>query len=289
MNRLDKKLEFLLKLGSLDRRYIFLAIGIAVLVPLLKPVGLPIEPTPTTKAVYDAIDQLPPKSKILLSIEFGPSTKPELYPMAAALLRHFFRNDYLVYITCLWPDGEFMALEVLEEIAINEFNKTYGEDFVFLGFRPGNEAVVKGMVSNIRYMYTVDYKNTLIDNIPMMEDIRNLSDFSFLMSLSAGYPGSTEWLQYGSDPTGVPMSTGTTSIQVNELIPYVNSGQLKGIIAGMPGAAEYEKLIGTKGMGFSGMDAQSIAHVVIVLFIILGNITFFIERKKKNKKGVYNA
>ena len=271
-------------MGKLDRRYIFIAIGFAVLIPLLNPVGLPIEPTPTTKATYDAIEKLPPKSKILLSIEFGPSTKPELYPMAAALLRHFFRNDYLVYITCLWPDGEFMALEVLEEIAVKEFNKVYGEDYVFLGFRPGNEAVVKGIVSNIRYLYTVDYENTLIDNIPMMDNIKNLNDFSFLISLSAGYPGSTEWLQYGSDPTGIPMSTGTTSIQVNELIPYVNSGQLQGIIAGMPGAAEYETLIGKKGMGFSGMDAQSIAHLVIVLFIILGNLTYFLEMKR-NKKG----
>ncbi|MFQ6676547.1 MAG: hypothetical protein ACE5LH_09435, partial [Fidelibacterota bacterium] len=91
-------------------------------------------------------------------------------------------------------------------------------------------------------------------------------------------------VQYGADPTGVPMSTGTTSIQVNEVIPYVNSGQVKGIIAGMPGAAEYEALIHQAGMGQAGMDAQSIAHVVIVLFIIFGNITFYIERKRARKK-----
>ena len=76
------------------------------------------------------------------------------------------------------------------------------------------------------------------------------------------------------------MSTGTTSIQVNEVIPYVSSGQLQGIIAGMPGAAEYEELLGQKGKGYSGMDAQSIAHIVIVLFIIFGNITYYIERKR---------
>lgn len=281
---MDKYLKFLINIGKLDRRYIFLAIGFAVLIPLLKPLGLPIKPTPTTRTTYEAIDNLPEKSKILLSIEFGPSTKPELYPMAVSLLRHFFRNNYLVYVTCLWADGEFMALEVLKEIAEIEFNKTYGVDYVFLGFRPGNEAVVRGVVSNIRYMYTVDFENTLIDDIPMMDGIRNLNDFTFLFSLSAGYPGTVEWLQYGSDPTGVPMSSGTTSIQVNELIPYVNSGQLKGIIAGMPGAAEYEAMIGVKGMGFSGMDAQSIAHLVIVLFIILGNLTFYLERKQKNLK-----
>jgi hypothetical protein len=28
------------------------------------------------------------------------------------------------------------------------------------------------------------------------------------------------------------------------------------------------------------MDAQSIAHLVIVLFIILGNVSYFVKRKK---------
>jgi len=79
------------------------------------------------------------------------------------------------------------------------------------------------------------------------------------------------------------MSTGTTSIQVNDVMPYVQSGQVKGIIAGMPGAAEYEALIGSPGIGTSGMDAQSIAHLVIVLFIVFGNITYFIETQRAKK------
>ena len=30
---------------------------------------------------------------------------------------------------------------------------------------------------------------------------------------------------------------------VTDAIPYVESGQLRGILAGMPGAAEYEKMV----------------------------------------------
>ena len=54
-------------------------------------------------------------------------------------------------------------------------------------------------------------------------------------------------------------------------------------LAGMPGPAEYEELIGVKGKGTSGMDAQSVAHFVIVLFIFLGNLGYFIERKRSKK------
>lgn len=279
-----KKLEDLfLQIGNIDRRWIFIIIAIVVVIPLLVPIGLPIRATDTSKDVFEAIESLPKGSKVLLSIEYSPSTKPENHPMAISMLRHLFRNDHIVYVTCLWPDGQFMAQDALTQVAEGEFGKKYGQDYVLLGYRPGGEAVVKGIVSNIRKLYSVDAKQTKIDEIPIMNGITNFKDFAFLFSVSAGYPGTIEWVQYAADPTGVPMSSGVTSIQVNEVMPYVQSGQMVGVLAGMPGAAEYESLIGKKGSATSGMDAQSVAHLVIVLFIVLGNTAYFIERKRSKK------
>ena len=276
-------LEAILKLGRVDRRVVFAIIAVAVLIPLLKPIGLPVQPTSTTRMVFDAIEELPEGSRLLVSFDYDPAPKPELHPIAIAILRHVFRKNIKVYVTCLWPGGPFMAKDALDEVAVKEFGKVYGVDYVLLGFRPGNEAVVKGIASNIRYLYTVDYKNTLIDEIPMMDGIQNLKDFDFVFDLSSGWPGTVEWIQYGTDPSGVPLASGNTSIQVNEVIPYVNTGQMKGLIAGMPGAAEYETLIGRKGEATAGMDAQSIAHLVIVFFILVGNITYYIERKRSRQ------
>ena len=276
-------IELILSIGKIDRRWIFLVIGLAVLLPLFFPLGLPIRATNATQRVYDAVEEIEPNSKVLVSFEYGPSTKPEIHPMAIAILRHLFTNNQKVYVTCLWPDGQFMAEDALTEIAEQEFGLTYGEDYVLLGFRPGNEAVVKGIVSNLRKLYTTDARGTLVDQIPMMANVNKVKDFDFIFSASAGYPGTIEWVQYAADPTGVPLSTGTTSIQVNDVMPYVQSGQVKGILAGMPGAAEYEALIGSPGIGTSGMDAQSIAHLVIVIFIVFGNITYFIETRRAKK------
>ena len=280
---MSKIQDIFLKIGSIDRRWIFLIIAAVVIVPLIFPVGLPIRPTDTTKNVYDSIEKLPAGSKVLLSVEYSPSTRPENHPMTISILRHLFKNNHKVFITCLWPDGQFMAQDAINQVAKQEFNKTYGVDYVFLGFRPGNEAVVKGIVSNLRKLYTVDVYQKKIDEIPLMNGINNFKDFDFLFSSSAGFPGTIEWVQYASDPTGIPMASGVTSIQVNEVMPYVQAGQMVGVLAGMPGAAEYEALINQKGSATSGMDAQSVAHLVIVLFIILGNVSFFIERNRSKK------
>jgi|TARA_B100001105_G_scaffold97548_1_gene77743 hypothetical protein len=282
-------------LGSLDRRIIFLIVGLSVLIPLLKPewIDLPIRPTPESQIVFDEINKLNAGDKMLLSFEYSPSTKPEIHPMAIAILKHLYAKNIQVYGFALWPDGNFMSTEAFSEVS-DDYDKKYGVDYVNLGYRPGGEAVIKGIASDIRTLYTVDLQGTSINDIPMMKDVVNIEDFDFVFSLSAGYPGSKEWVQYACDPNNIPLSTGCTSIQVTDIMPYVENDQIRGILAGMPGAAEYESLVeaelqkmeivGKPGEASGMMAAQSIAHVVIVLFIIFGNISYFITRKK-NRKG----
>jgi len=282
-------------LGSLDRRIIFLIVGLSVLIPLLKPewIDLPIRPTPESQIVFDEINKLNEGDKVLLSFEYGPSTKPEIHPMAIAILKHLYAKNIQVYGFALWPDGNFMSTEAFSEVS-DDYDKKYGVDYVNLGYKPGGEAVIKGIASDIRTLYPVDLQGTSINDIPMMKDVVNIEDFDFVFSLSAGYPGSKEWVQYACDPKNIPLSTGCTSIQVTDIMPYVENDQIRGILAGMPGAAEYESLVEAElekmeiavkpGEASGMMAAQSIAHVVIVLFIIFGNISYFITRKK-NRKG----
>jgi hypothetical protein len=282
-------------LGSLDRRIIFLIVGLSVLIPLLKPewIDLPIRPTPESQIVFDEINKLNAGDKMLLSFEYSPSTKPEIHPMAIAILKHLYAKNIQVYGFALWPDGNFMSTEAFSEVS-DDYDKKYGVDYVNLGYKPGGEAVIKGIASDIRTLYPVDLQGTSINDIPMMKDVVNIEDFDFVFSLSAGFPGSKEWVQYACDPKNIPLSTGCTSIQVTDIMPYVENDQIRGILAGMPGAAEYESLVeaelqkmeiaGKPGEASGMMAAQSIAHVVIVLFIIFGNISYFITRKK-NRKG----
>jgi hypothetical protein len=185
-----------------------------------------------------------------------------------------------------------MSTDAFAEVA-DDYGKKYGIDYVNLGYKIGGEAVIKNIASDILSLYPTDIKGKSIENIPMMKGVNNVEDFDFVFSLSAGYPGSKEWVQYATDPKGIPMSTGCTSIQVTDIVPYVENGQIRGILAGMPGAAEYEELVKTElksrglviksGEATSMMSAQSMAHVVIVLLIIFGNISYYLTRNNKRK------
>ena len=283
--------KFLIKLGSLDRRIIFIIIALSVCIPLLYPdlVKLPVIPKKDTVKVFQEIENLKERDKVIVSFEYGPSTMPEIHPMAIAILRHLFSKDILVYGFALWPDGNFMSTDAFSEVA-SEMGKKYDEDYVNLGFKPGGEAVIKGIASDIRTMYTVDLLGNEIKDLQLMQEIKNIENFDYVISLSAGDPGSKQWVQYATDPKKIPFTTGCTSIQVTDIIPYVENNQIRGILAGMPGAAEYENLVYSKynqynfkGEATGMMSAQSIAHLMIVIFIVFGNITYFLKRKRGAK------
>ena len=74
-----------------------------------------------------------------------------------------------------------------------------------------------------------------------------------------------------------------TAICAPDAYPYVDSGQLVALIDGYRGAAEYEKLIGfdTKGRGHRQANAQTGAHVLILVLLALGNVGYFITRRKQ--------
>src|SRR5207247_9228774 len=89
-------MSFAERMLKIDRRIIFLVIGVCTLLPLLYPVGLPIKISPEVRGVYDYIESLPEGSVFLLSLDFDPASKHVLHSQAISLLRHAFSKYHRV-------------------------------------------------------------------------------------------------------------------------------------------------------------------------------------------------
>jgi len=92
------------------------------------------------------------------------------------------------------------------------------------------------------------------------------------------------WIQFVGGRFNQPIIVGCTGVNAPNLYQYLHAGQIKGIIGGLQGAAEYESLIEKPGSATLGMPAQSWGHGLIILLLIIGNIGFLLSRKKKEKK-----
>jgi hypothetical protein len=268
------------RLQSIDRRIIFVLIALAVIIPILRGIGLPVRVTDEVKRLYDAVEALPPGSKVLISLDYDPATFPEVYPMNLAVVRHLFRKDLKVVAMALWPMGPSLG-EMAFDIAAEEYGKEYGEDYVNLGYKIGGIAVISRVATAIREVYPEDQLGTPIGELPVMEGVTGFRDFRFIVDFSAGDPGVPYWVMIAASRYHMPLGAGCTAVSAPNFYPYLDAGQLVGLLGGMKGAAEYEKLMGAHGLATSGMDAQSIAHAVVIFFIVFGNVIYFMTRRRK--------
>ena len=278
-------------LKAIDRRIIFLLIALAVIIPLIFHLVFSIRTSPIVQAIFDKIEALPPGSKVILSFDYGPSTVPENQPMAEAIARHALQKDLKLYLLAVWATGPPQAEALITNVINADFpNRVYGRDWIHLGYKAGNQGLINAILLDLKAMYTTDIHGTPINSFEMMKDVHNLTDMSLIVCIGSGFPGVREWVQFAGDPGDIPVAAGVTAVEAPLLYPYYPR-QLLGLLGGLQGAAEYEAALVTQYPQYQGkancaqavqlMGPQTVAHLVIIAFVIIGNIAFFGERRKQ--------
>jgi hypothetical protein len=265
--------NFFEKLLKIDRRLIFLALAILLVFPIVKPLGLPnLNLGDEVKSLYNRIEGLPPRSFILMSLDYDPATRPELHPQAVAILRHAFRKDLRVGILTLNAGATGLIEEIGERIPKDIApEKVYGKDYVILPYQPNPVAVMTQMGMDLYQIYDKDRDGSPIKDMEVFKGIKNVKDMQLGICIT-GTAMLDYWIAYTGDKFKFPMAGGVTAVSQMGYAPYLQTGQLKGLVGGMKGAADYETLIGHKEKGTSGIDALSLAHLMVIILIVTANI-----------------
>jgi len=269
--------SFVQKLLAIDRRIIFLLVALGVVLPLLHPLNLPVTVTPRVQAAFDAVDALPPGSKVLISMDFEPDIMAELLPMSIAVLRHCFRKHLQVIAMTLYPAGTGLGERALITAAKAE-GATRNKDYAWLGYKSGFQVVMIGIGENLRGIYPVDFYGTPLDSIPILLGVNTYKKMALMVNLS-GSSATDYWIQFAQGRFHEPLVVGCTAVMATDYYPYLSSKQILGLIGGMKGAAEYERLLDIIGDARRGMDAQSLVHLIVVALVITGNAALFWSRR----------
>ncbi|PMB76178.1 MAG: hypothetical protein C0193_00105 [Candidatus Bathyarchaeota archaeon] len=268
------------------RQLLYTLLIIAIILPILYPVGLPIGISSRTRAVYDYIEddsKLPPGSHVLVEIYYEVAARAELEPQVIALMKHLFeKNCKLVFLSTATYGP--LAFQFLQTSAPDLFEgKTYGEDYVFLGYIAGGESTLASLARSITGTVATDNYGNPASSLPLIQEANDATAYELVVIASSGTDTFSWYIRQWYTPYHTPLLFGALSVIAPSIEPYVGAGQAIGMLTGQRSAAEYELLVGRKGLGIASMDAQSLAHGLILLFIILGNIVF--AYTKLSKRG----
>ena len=269
-------------MNQLDRRIIFLVLFVVVAIPLIISVGGEIPPTAPVRSAYEAVEALRAGDYLMISIDFDATSAPELMPMLRSVLHQAFEKKVKVIMLGHLAIGLPLGHMALEQVAA-EYDVEYGVDYVDLGYRPGYIAVMIAMGREIGDIYTTDYQGTPIRELPITEDIHSYDDIDLLFGFEHGAV-IDYWVRYTQARFDQKMVFGTTAVMAPDAYPYLQAKQIEGLVGGLKGAAEYETLIGRPGLGTRGMPAQQWGHLLVIGFIVMGNLGhFFTSRRRRNR------
>jgi len=267
------------KISIVDRRIIFVLIFLGVALPLIFNFTLPNAITDEVRNTYDYINNLSEGSVLLFSFDHDAATLPEMEPMTKALLHHAFTKHFKVIGMALRAEGATIGNKAFQTMGA-KFGLIEGEDYVFLGYRPEVTSAVLGIGENIARVYPKDFRGIPLEQIPLMQKVKNYRDIGLVLSVSDD-DTPVYWINYANARYQAAVVPAITAVMATTFYPFLQEKQIIGMVPGLKGAAEYEQLIEKPGDASTGMSAQSIAHLIIVLFVILGNIGYFMLRRQK--------
>jgi len=252
------------------RRWIFALVGLAAVAALVLKPGLPASVTQDTRSVYDLIESLDSGAVVMISFDHEASSLPEVGPLGAAIVDHCFRRGIGIIGLALFSEGTAAGYELLGRRA-SVFGRSYGSGWIYLGFRPQYTSAILGMGENIGDVFNLDYEGHAVTATALGSRVHSYNDIALVVSVADGSM-PTYWVEYAQARYQVKIVAALTSVMVTSYLPYYESKQLAGIVAGLRGAAEYEQLLGHPAAGCRGMDAQSAIHALIAILIIAGNV-----------------
>ena len=229
------------------------------------------------------------KGVVLICFDFDAGCDAEMTPQVATILRHCFSRGVKVLIT---TGGNVMS-QPLAQQTIDKASKDgsrldppyptmeSGVDYVFLGFRPNAFQLYLQMGESIISAYETDYSGKDLSTMPIMEHIRDFRAIDCVVTVSA-YVGAPEtWITVGNAKFGKKVILGGGAIGASDYYPFLQSGQICGLLPGLRGAAEYESALKCPDIGSKRMWSQLYTHAFAIFLIILGNIEFFFSAKRR--------
>ena len=281
MQRAEEK-SLWARLEELPVSVYFILIILAMSYITLRPLGLPIPVTELTRDTYEQVDMLKEGDIMLIEQGYGAGTMAFHEPGLVVVMKHAISKGVKIVLVSGSSEAPLLFERALKKVKPEQFGYVYGKDYVHLGYYSGGEPAYAAILSDITSVFTADYQGTPIDQLDLMKELTapTWQKISLIYVQTAGGEVIEGWIRQAAVRYDIPLITQVNSMMVPTVLPYwpVNC---EGIMNGGIGAAEYESLSGYPGDAIKLSDMMTMGGMVVLVFLVLGNIGWFGKRMKK--------
>ena len=281
------KKEFWDLVQHCDPRILYALFGIVVvLFEFVRP-DLPVPVPPSVMMLYDRVENMATNELVIIDSGLAAGTRAECQGQYESFVRHLFSRNIKFAVTTWvqFVEGQKLALQFAENVA-GEMGKEYGKDYCVLqAMSLSGGATLQSFAKDIPGAVKADINNTPLSEIPFMKNVRDINDVALVYTVNYAWD-AVPWIAFVQAVYGTPLAVGSAGITSSTAYPFLDSGQLCGVLAGAAGAAAYETLVHRAGMGTKTVSLQSFATLYVVAAIVLGNVAMFMAHMTGRGRGL---
>ena len=268
-------MDLLEKMGKIDNRVLYVLLILVILIPLVSPLGLPVSVSHWTTNSYNLINKLKAGDTVIIDINYYVDGGPDVEPALVAILEHILPKGVKLIFAGIKDHAPMIVDKLMAPWEAR--GKKNGVDWVNLGYLAGGETALSAYARDIKRAFPRDFYGKSTDTLEVLKNIRGVSDTAMFMFFTDG--GVDIHIRQIAEYK-VPILAGIITVNAPRAEPFVQSGQLAGIVTGLRGAAEYETIMKKPGKALAGMDAQSMGHLLLVIFVVMANLSHIASRSK---------
>jgi hypothetical protein len=161
--------------------------------------------------------------------------------------------------------------------------KTYGDDYINMGFYPGISNFIAALSMNFREsLGDADWYGVDVTGFFDSHNIQSAEDVDLVVSFDSD-DGAGDFMRYFFLEYGTPVIQSMIGVMVaNSKVQY-NAGNYAGIVPSIRGSAEYQYLQNYPGMALTQMDAFSVVQFYLMALMIVGNLGYHLYGKKQQE------
>ncbi len=273
----------------LERWLVFTILALAILIPqfvLPDMFGAPETISREAQAAFQAINLAPINQPALVAFDYDPAQQGELSPGAVTIVTHLINRGVPVVAVSTRPLGAAVAQSVLTQVAADlsaraQTSYTYGTQFLNLGYVPGGQVGLLQFAAAPRSVFQADFTGagpaSALWSQPILRGVNGLKDFGVIVLISASPDDTRAWVEQTQNyAAGIPRLAVVSAGAEPMVRPYIegDAPQLDGLVAGLVGAAQYEKQAGLPGLASRHWSALGGGLWAAVLLIAGGNAVY---------------
>ena len=262
-----------------------IALTLLTLLPIVltltkTPITLPLTIGPITRDFYNRIQELPAGSIVAWANHVSYSGYQGKRDVYRAVVYHLFDRKLKLIMTSFWPDTPQLWTDLVAYSGIEKkYGVKYGTDFVIFPFLAGEETALAAVAADFHKAFTTDVYGTPVGSIPLMRNVRSLSDVQLLISDAGSFTFIDMFVRQWPGAYGIKSINTYVYATVAPYYPRF----VQGALDGSRGFAEYEILTGYVGEDVIKTDARNLEGLWVFATIVLANATYFAMRTKKVK------